>query len=81
MERQLHDVSIGQLCNSRLFVFRTASMLLFDPSLVLLGPSAFVILDTFGKTGYLAWCVGYTTFLGGLGAAVGYWKFRRGDLI
>ncbi len=62
-------------------VFRTASMLLFDPSLVLLGPSAFVILDTFGKTGYLAWCVGYTTFLGGLGAAVGYWKFRRGDLI
>jgi len=40
-------------------VFRTASMMLFDPNLVLLGPSAFVILDRFGHWGYLAWAAFY----------------------
>lgn len=59
--------------------FRTASMLLFDPQLVLLGPSAFVILDNFGRTGYLAWSMTYPIVLGLLSAGGGYWIFRRGD--
>lgn len=75
------DLAIAIALINPLQVFRTAAMLLFDPNLVLLGPSAFVILDFFGKTGYLAWCVGYTTFLGCLGTALGYWRFRRSDLI
>ena len=33
-------------------VFRTGAMMLFDPQLVLLGPSAWVILDIFGRTLY-----------------------------
>ncbi len=61
-------------------VFRTASMLLFDPQLVLLGPAAYVILDNFGRTGYLIWALVYPAVLGGVCAWLGYWLFRRGDL-
>ena len=61
-------------------VFRTASMLLFDPQLVLLGPSAYVILDNFGRAGYLIWALVYPVALGSLCAWIGYWLFRRGDL-
>jgi ABC-2 type transport system permease protein len=61
-------------------VFRTASMLLFDPQLVLLGPSAYVILDYFGEAGYIAWALVYPGLLGVLSAGLGYLLFRRGDL-
>lgn len=61
-------------------VFRTASMMLFDPQLVLLGPSAYVILDTFGYAGYIAWSIVYPVALGTLCASVGFWLFRRSDL-
>jgi ABC-2 type transport system permease protein len=61
-------------------VFRTASMMLFDPQLVLLGPSAYVILDNFGKAGYIAWALIYPVILGTLFAMFGYFKFRRSDL-
>jgi ABC-2 type transport system permease protein len=61
-------------------VFRTASMLLFDPQLVLLGPSAYVILDYFGEAGYIAWALIYPAVLGLLTAWLGYLIFRRGDL-
>ncbi len=61
-------------------VFRTASMMLFDPQLVLLGPSAYVILDNFGQAGYVAWALFYPGLLGLLCAGLGYYFFRRGDL-
>ncbi len=61
-------------------VFRTAAMMLFDPNLTLLGPSAFVILDAFGRTGYLLWAIGYPIFLGTFCAGTGFALFRRGDL-
>lgn len=60
--------------------FRTAAMLLFDPQLVLLGPSAYVILDLFGRTGYLVWALLYPAALGAGCAGLGYRAFRRGDL-
>ncbi len=61
-------------------VFRTAAMLIFDPNLVLLGPSAFVILDAFGARGYLAWAIGYPIAVGSACASLGFAIFRRGDL-
>lgn len=61
--------------------FRTAAFLLFDPQLVLLGASAYVILDAFGQVGYLLWALLYPISLGTLSAATGYWAFRRGDLV
>lgn len=61
-------------------VFRTAAMMLFDAQLVLLGPTAFIILDAFGHAGYLAWALVYPFFIGTLCASVGYTLFRRSDL-
>lgn len=61
-------------------VFRTASMMLFDPQLVLLGPSAYVILDNFGQAGYIAYALVYPVLLGTLCAGIGYLIFRRTDL-
>ncbi len=62
-------------------VFRTASMMLFDPQLVLLGPSAYVILDRFGGNAYIVWALVYPALLGLITAAVGYFAFRKSDLV
>ncbi len=59
--------------------FRTASMLLFDPQLVLLGPSAYVILDNFGYKGYLTFAMSYPIIVGLCSASLGFWIFKRGD--
>ncbi|MBC8211761.1 MAG: ABC transporter permease subunit [Gammaproteobacteria bacterium] len=61
-------------------VFRTATMMLFDPQLVLLGPTAYVILDNFSQAGYIAYAVIYPVLFGSLCAAIGYLVFRRSDL-
>lgn len=61
--------------------FRTGAMLLFDPQLVLLGPTAYVILDLFGQMGYLIWSFSYPIVLGTICAITGYLLFRRGDLL
>lgn len=61
--------------------FRTASMILFDPQLILLGPASYVILDHFGVDGYVAWALAYPTALGVGFAAIGFWRFRRSDLV
>jgi len=74
------DTAVAIALANPLQVFRTAAMMLFDPALVLLGPTAFVILDAFGQTLYQLWAVGYPVALGTLGAAVGFWVFKRSDL-
>ena len=61
-------------------VFRTAAMVLFDPQLVILGPSAYVILDQFSETGYIIWSIAYPVILGTLSAFAGYFLFKKGDL-
>ncbi|MCB1801468.1 MAG: ABC transporter permease subunit [Gammaproteobacteria bacterium] len=62
-------------------VFRTGTMLLFDPQLVMLGPAAYVILDHFGTMGFMLFALAYPILLGTLAAWIGYLLFRRGDLI
>jgi ABC-2 type transport system permease protein len=74
------ELAVGIALANPLQVFRTAAMILFDPKLILLGPSAFVILDTFGYPLYLAWAMGYPLALGALSAGLGFALFRRGDL-
>ncbi len=61
-------------------VFRIAAMMIFDPQLVLLGPAAYLILDTFGERGFMAYALVYPLGVGTLCAGVGYLLFRRGDL-
>ncbi|MCR6628926.1 MAG: ABC transporter permease [Magnetospirillum sp.] len=60
--------------------FRTAAILLFDPQLVILGPAAYVILDSLGRLGYLAFALAWPAVLGTCCAGLGYILFRRGDL-
>lgn len=74
------EVAVSIALVNPLQVFRTAALALFDPQLIVLGPSAFVILDLFGVAGYKAFALAYPTVLGALFAATGYWCFRRGDL-
>ncbi|MCU7862969.1 MAG: ABC transporter permease, partial [Candidatus Thiodiazotropha sp. (ex Lucinoma borealis)] len=61
-------------------VFRTATMMLFDPQLVLLGPTAYVILDNFGQLGYIAYAILYPIALGTACAGLGFVLFKRSDL-
>ncbi len=61
-------------------VFRTATMMLFDSQLVLLGPTAYLILDHFGQQGYILYAMLYPMALGTLSAGLGYVIFRRTDL-
>ncbi|BDI07702.1 ABC transporter permease [Sphaerotilus microaerophilus] len=74
------EVAVGVALANPLQVFRTAALALFDPQLIVLGPSAFVILDTFGAKGYMAFALAYPSALGLLAASLGYFLFRRGDL-
>ncbi len=79
-ERFPPETVVGVALANPLQVFRTAALMLFDPELILLGPSAFVIFDTFGHTGYLAWALFYPTFVGLACALLGFTVFRRSDL-
>jgi ABC-2 type transport system permease protein len=74
------EIAISIALVNPLQVFRTAAMMLFDPSMILLGPSAFVILDTFGTQGYIVYALAYPVTLGSLSAILGFIIFRRSDL-
>ncbi len=74
------EAAVGLSLANPLQVFRTAAMMLFDAKLVLLGPTAFVILDNFGVNGYLAFALIYPVIIGSACAAIGYWLFKRSDL-
>jgi len=72
---------VGIALANPLQTFRTASMILFDQQLILLGPASYIILDHFGVLGYVAWALTYPTLLGVVAAIAGYWRFTRSDLV
>ena len=74
------ELAITLALANPLQVFRTAALALFDPQLIVLGPSAYVILDLFGSFGYKVFALVYPALLGILSATAGYLIFRRGDL-
>lgn len=74
------EAAVSMSLVNPLQVFRTAAMMLFDAQLVLLGPTAFVILDNFGHTGYLWFAMIYPVVIGTACASLGYWLFSRSDL-
>lgn len=79
-ERISPELAVGLALANPLQVFRTAALSMFDPQLIVLGPSAYVILDLFGVAGYKLFAVLYPAALGLLSAACGFLVFRRGDL-
>ena len=74
------EVAVLMALANPLQVFRTAALALFDPQLIVLGPSAFVILDLFGVLGYKIFALAYPLALGLGSAALGFTLFKRGDL-
>lgn len=80
-ERFASEFIVGIALANPLQVFRTGAMILFDPQLVLLGPSAYVILDTFGRDGYVLMALLYPLALGVVAGALGFVVFRRRDLV
>ena len=79
--RFVPEFVIGIALANPLQSFRTASMILFDPQLILLGPASYVILDNFGVQGYVGWAMAYPAALGLVLAVLGYWRFSRSDLV
>ncbi|MEF8724686.1 ABC transporter permease [Candidatus Accumulibacter phosphatis] len=74
------EVAVGIALLNPLQVFRTASLAMFDPQLIVLGPSAYVILDLFGSAGYRIYALLYPLAIGSLAALAGFLSFRRSDL-
>lgn len=74
------EVAVTLALANPLQVFRTAALALFDPQLIVLGPSAYVIFDLFGSAGFRVYALVYPTLIGLLSATTGYIVFRRGDL-
>ncbi|MDK9720137.1 MAG: ABC transporter permease [Rhodospirillales bacterium] len=74
------ELIVGVALLNPLQSFRTAAILLFDPQMVVLGPAAYVILDSLGRWGYLAFAILYPAILGALSAALGCFLFQRNDL-
>jgi ABC-2 type transport system permease protein len=79
-ERVAPELAVTLALANPLQVFRTAALSMFDPQLIVLGPSAYVILDLFGVAGYKVFAVAYPVALGVLSAGLGFLIFRRGDL-
>ena len=79
-EQMAAELVVGISLLNPMQVFRTASMLVFDPELILLGPAAHVILDAMGRTGFLFYGFVYPAVFGTVCAASGFMLFRRGDL-
>jgi len=75
------EAAVGIALVNPLQVFRTAAMMLFDQQLVLLGASAYVILDHFGTVGYMIYALLYPTLIGSACGWLGYRIFARGDLL
>lgn len=74
------EVAVGIALLNPLQVFRTASLAMFDPQLIVLGPSAYVILDLFGSAGFRVYALLYPLAIGSLAALAGFLTFRRSDL-
>ena len=75
------EVAVAIALFNPLQTFRTAALSLFDPQLIVLGPSAYVIFDLFGAVGYQVFALVWPIFIGSLCALLGYRLFRRGDLL
>ncbi|MCG8061771.1 MAG: ABC transporter permease [Candidatus Thiodiazotropha endolucinida] len=74
------ETAVAIALTNPMHVFRTATMMLFDPQLVLLGPTAYVILDNFGLSGYITYAMLYPIALGTACAGLGFVMFKRSDL-
>ena len=62
-------------------VFRIAVMASFDPEISMIGPSSYLILDTIGLHFFMMSALIYPLALGTLFATLGYYSFKKRDLL
>ncbi|MFV0481052.1 MAG: ABC transporter permease [Campylobacteraceae bacterium] len=62
-------------------VFRIGAMSLFDPELAVIGPAAYFVLDSFGKTLFSLYAVFYPILIGVLFSFFGFILFKKKDLV
>jgi len=73
-------VIIASLFNP-LQVFRTGSLILFDPKLTVMGPVSYFILDTVSRTAFIIYSLAYPFFMGLLFAFLGNRYFKNHDVV
>jgi len=62
-------------------VFRTGSLILFDPKLTVMGPVSYYILDTVSRSTFIAFAIEYPVILGLILAWLGNRYFNRHDVV
>jgi ABC-2 type transport system permease protein len=62
-------------------IFRVAAISLFDPSLTVMGPVAYYILDNISQGFFVLLSIIYPTLLGLVFAVFGFVVFRKKDLV
>jgi ABC-2 type transport system permease protein len=62
-------------------VFRTGSLILFDPKLTVLGPVSYYILDTIGRTAFITYSLLYPLITGLIFAFLGHRYFKNHDVV
>ncbi len=73
-------VIIASLFNP-LQVFRTGSLILFDPKLTVMGPVSYYILDTVSRSTFTIFSLLYPLVLGMLFSVFGYRYFKKHDVV
>ncbi len=75
------EMVIGASLLNPLQVFRTGSLILFDPKLTVMGPVSYYILDTVSRTTFLAYSLLYPFLLGLFFAWLGNRYFKTHDVV
>jgi ABC-2 type transport system permease protein len=74
-------VIISTALANPLETFRIGAISLFDPELTVIGPTAYYILDLFGKNLFMVFSILYPVVLGTLFSILGYNLFKKRDLL
>ena len=72
-------IGLGML--NPLQVFRTGSLIMFDPELTVMGPVSYYILDAINRNLFIVFAIVYPIVLGGIFAFFGNRLFNRKDVV
>ena len=72
-------IGLGML--NPLQVFRTGSLILFDPALTVMGTASYYVLDTVSRTSFIIYSILYPIGLGVLFTYLGNRYFNRNDVV
>ena len=75
------DIVIWAGMINPLQIFRTGSLVLFDPKLTVMGPASYYVLDVIGRKAFLILSIVYPFLLGLLFAVLGCRYFKKNDII